>query len=100
MAPNDQQRDWSSGFAASKKHGTPKLTTPQNDPGFTLPKAIGPFEASAQQRHCSTSMPNGYTCPELQPMPGITPDRFDAFALPSRMGNRLHYPCGRVEVLA
>jgi hypothetical protein len=37
-----------------------------------------------------------YTCPELQRNPGIGPERFVAFALPSRINNRLHWPDGRV----
>lgn len=39
---------------------------------------------------------NAYTCPELQRNPGIAPERFAAYALPSRVGNRLHWPDGRV----
>ena len=34
---------------------------------------------------------------ELKVNPGITADRLEAFGLPSRVGNRLHYPDGRVE---
>lgn len=78
IAPNAAQQRWSS-------TGKPPRVT-----GF----------AETTSRHCATSTPRGYPCPELQPLPGITPDRFAAFALPSRIGNRLHYPDGRVEVLA
>lgn len=39
---------------------------------------------------------NAYRCPELQRNPGIAPERFAAYALPSRVGNRLHWPDGRV----
>jgi hypothetical protein len=33
-----------------------------------------------------------YTCPELKRSPGIADARFEAFRLPSRMGDRLVYP--------
>lgn len=42
-----------------------------------------------------SSRPNGYPCPELARVPGVTADRFVAFSLPSRVGNWLHYPDGR-----
>lgn len=37
-----------------------------------------------------------YSCPELRSFP-TRPGAMDAFSLPSRMGNRLHYRDGRVE---
>lgn len=33
-----------------------------------------------------------YTCPELGRNPGLTDDRFEAFRLPSRIGNQYIYP--------
>lgn len=33
-----------------------------------------------------------YTCPELNRNPGIPGARFQAFSLPSRIGDRLVYP--------
>lgn len=42
---------------------------------------------------------NAYRCPELQRNPGIAPERFAAYALPSRVGNRLHWPDGRVTLV-
>ncbi|MBP3980833.1 hypothetical protein J8G26_08845 [Acidovorax sp. JG5] len=41
-----------------------------------------------------------YDGKELQRNPGISDARLTAFALPSRVGGRLHYPGGRVEVVA
>ena len=59
--------------------------------------------AKQSLRHVNTDMgrgpsdyPTGYSCPELSRNPGIGADRFQAFKLPSRVGNRLHWPDGRV----
>lgn len=38
----------------------------------------------------------GYTCPELQPDPSILPSRMVAHKLPSRVGDLLYWPDGRI----
>lgn len=50
-------------------------------------------------RNSTTREGAPYTCPELQRNHGIPAARFAAFTLPSRVGGRLHYPDGRVEVV-
>jgi len=40
-----------------------------------------------------------YDGAELRRSPGLTPGRFAAFDLPSRMGNRLYFPNGHMETL-
>jgi len=37
-----------------------------------------------------------YDGADLKPNPGIAPERFAAFALPSRIGNSLHFPDGTI----
>lgn len=51
-------------------------------------------------RNSTVKADKPYTCPELGRNPGIADSRFEAFAKPSRVGKRLHYPDGRVEVVA
>lgn len=43
---------------------------------------------------------NLYTGAELKTNPGIPPERMAAYRLPSRVGGRLYYPDGRVEVFS
>lgn len=85
----------------------PVLTTPNNGPGYTpmkLPAGrAGTVEPNATQRRWSSGIPSVvpstptvggprissmytgglYDGKELQPNPGITPDRFEAYNLPS-----------------
>lgn len=44
-----------------------------------------------------TNKSDSYQCPELNVTPGIPEARFAALSLPSRRGDLLHYPDGRVE---
>jgi hypothetical protein len=71
-----------------------------------IPRAkLTPLHTAEQQFSHSKAYPGpspkmsgpAYRCPELGPVPGLTADRMDAFKLPSRMGNWLHYPDGRKE---
>lgn len=50
--------------------------------------------------HNNASSHGTYTGADLQPTAGATPARLRAFSLPSRVGNKLYYPGGRVEVIA
>jgi hypothetical protein len=92
IAPNESQRQWSS--------GTPKLMAPVNGPGVNFSKTMDSFGSTDSERITNSSQKDPYLCPELGPVPGLTPDRMDAYRLPSRMGKSLHYPDGRVEVLS
>ncbi|GAA4424596.1 hypothetical protein [Acidovorax lacteus] len=50
--------------------------------------------------HNNASARGDYDGAELQPTAGATPARLRAFSLPSRVGNKLYYPGGRVEHLS
>ncbi|EJE49600.1 hypothetical protein PMI14_05843 [Acidovorax sp. CF316] len=54
---------------------------------------------TARAKPVGTPMVGRYHCPELQAQPGRAQGT-QAAALPSRRGNRLYHPCGRVTDLA
>jgi hypothetical protein len=55
-----------------------------------------PQENAAAHRSITNSHAGGtYSGVELQRNPGITAERYVAFQLPSRVGDRLHWPDGR-----
>lgn len=56
----------------------------------------GQHEAPARPPTWYSTSGDAYTCPELGRNPGIPDSRLAAYALPSRVGNRLHYPDGRI----
>lgn len=58
--------------------------------------ATGPRPTPAR---CISVSRETYKGTELQPTPGIRAERFAAFDLPSRIGDKLYYPDGRVEAV-
>ena len=87
-----------------------KMQTPnplsQSRREFTLHGFIVLSAAERAEREAQLSRPkpergtnhsSDYQCPELNGTPGIPESRFRAFHLPSRRGDLLHYPDGRVE---
>lgn len=94
--PTDTQRRWSSGHVV--------LQTPTNGPGYTpmrLPTSTG-SATPLPHKVCNASMPpsDPYLAPELRPNASMPPERMTAYRLPSRVGNQLFYPGGRVEAIA
>ena len=80
--------------AVSITHATPVLRSSEL-------KKRRASRSTAQQQTSSWLGRNSdpYKCPELKDTPGIPASRMRAFALPSRVGNRLHYPDGTVKEL-
>jgi DNA-binding MarR family transcriptional regulator len=64
--------------------------------GAAVPTATAKPSAQPVPEAGASPKPEPYTAPELQPYQ-VRPGAMDAFKLPSRMFNRLHYRHGRVE---
>lgn len=58
-----------------------------------------PAQIAAARTITRTNGHGTYQGEELQPAPGIPAERFAAFAMPSRIGDRLHHPGGKVTKL-
>lgn len=87
-------------LAAAK---TPRLVTPASGPGYTPNKwasGLSYAYTAAEAPVRNSNQTQTYDGQELRTNPGIPPERMLAYSLPSRVGNRLHYPGGRVEVVA
>lgn len=62
---------------------------------YAMPEPSPAARAGSMVVHAA-SVSGDYQGHELQRNPGIPADRYEAYRLPSRMGDRLHYPDGRV----
>ena len=84
-----------------------KLRTPSpSSREFTVSgwQVLSPAERAEREARLARPRPergtnesDGYKCPELDHTSGIPEVRFAAFQLPSRRGDLLHYPDGRIE---
>jgi hypothetical protein len=68
-----------------------KLRKPTNKPVGPYSKAIASGGTKSAPQSYAT-----YDGAELRRNPGLMDERFDAFALPSRMGNNIVYPKRKV----
>lgn len=79
--------------AVSITHATPVLRSSE------LKKRRATWTAPLQTYPWQGRNSEPYKCPELKDTPGIPASRMRAFTLPSRVGDRLHYPDGTVKDL-
>jgi predicted ArsR family transcriptional regulator len=63
----------------------------------SVPKESADVAKSRTLVNASSS--DGYDGADLRPVPGLPESRLAWFSMPSRIGNRLHYQDGRVEVI-
>ncbi|WP_232776580.1 hypothetical protein [Comamonas testosteroni] len=80
--------------AVSITHATPVLRSSE-----LKKRRASRSTASVQTFPWQSRYSEPYKCPELKDTPGIPESRMRAFTLPSRVGNRLHYPDGTIKEL-
>lgn len=68
--------------------GGPALFDARNGPGFRISAPVGSMPTRATARITAASVRETYLAPELKANPGITPDRFEAYLLPSLVNGR------------
>lgn len=75
------------------------IASPGKPGTYRLDGQAGSTPANARAFRNTTRTPGNYSGAELQRNQGIGAERYAAFDLPSRMGDRLHYPDGRIEAM-